>query len=64
MAICETLIREVKDDPDLLERLTRAYLQRRLDELEEVIDRVGVFTKRYNAAVDELEEVEELLGAE
>jgi hypothetical protein len=42
--------------------LIRGYLLRRRDELYAVIDRVGVFTKRWGDAVDELEEVEELLG--
>ena len=47
-----------------LGRLTRGYLLRRRDGLYAVIDRVGVFTKRWSEAVDELEEVEELLGLE
>jgi hypothetical protein len=62
MTVCETMIRDIEEDPILLKRLTRDYLLRRRDELEEVIDRVGVFTKRWSRATDELEEVEELLG--
>lgn len=41
--------------------LVRGYLRRRLEALHEIVDTVRVFGKRYNAAVDELEEIEELL---
>ena len=50
-------------------RLLRGYLDRRAEALQEVIDYQPVFTKggrlnrRYDAAVDELEEVEELRAA-
>lgn len=40
--------------------LLAGYLMRRASELHETIERVPVFGKRYHAAVDELEEVEEL----
>jgi len=43
------------------EKLLRGYLSRRLEALQEIIDTAPVFNKRYNAAVDETEEVEELL---
>ncbi len=43
------------------DRLVRGYLSRRLEALQEIIDTSRVFGKDYNAAVDELEEVEELL---
>jgi hypothetical protein len=39
----------------------KPYLRRRLAVLQEIIDTSRVFGKRYNAAVDELEEIEELL---
>lgn len=42
--------------------LLTGYLLRRVETLTEIIDSVPVFSKRYSAAVDELEEVEELLG--
>lgn len=42
----------------------RGYLGRRRELLQQVIDTVRVFSRRYNAACDELEEVEELLGIE
>ena len=41
--------------------LVRGYLRRRLEALQEIVDTARVFGKRYNAAVDELEEIEELL---
>jgi len=39
----------------------RGYLLRRAEALMEIVDTSRVYGKRYNAAVDELEEVEELL---
>lgn len=42
----------------------RAYLLRRYETVEEVVDRSRVFSKKYNEAVDELEELGELLGIE
>lgn len=45
----------------LSERLMRGYLSRRADTLQEVIDTVPVFGKRYNDACDELEEIEDAL---
>ena len=42
-------------------RLMRSYLMRKAQEQLSVIDSVPVFGKRYEAAVDELEEIEELL---
>lgn len=43
------------------ERLKRSYLARKVQEQQLIIDSGPVFSKRYNAAVDELEEIEELL---
>ena len=42
-------------------RLILGYIYRRAEALQEVIDTAHVFSKRYNTAVDEMEEVEELL---
>jgi len=42
----------------------RTYLLRRREAAEEVVDRVRVFSKAYNRAVDEIEEIDELLGNE
>ena len=42
-------------------RLMRAYLTRKAQEQQRIIDSVPVLSKRYGAAVDELEEIEELL---
>lgn len=42
-------------------QLLLGYLGRRAASLADVIERVPVFGKRYNEAVDELEEVEELI---
>lgn len=44
--------------------ITRAYLLRRLLELEDIVASVPVFGKKYNAALDELDELYELLGLE
>ncbi len=41
--------------------LLRAYLLRKYEEQQGIIDNSRVFSKRYGAAVDELEEIEELL---
>ena len=41
--------------------LLRAYLLRKAQEQQDIIDRAPVFGKRYGAAVDELEEIRELL---
>ena len=41
--------------------LVRAYLTRKAEEQQAIIDKVPVFSKRYGAAVDELEEIEALL---
>lgn len=41
--------------------LLRAFLFRKAQEQQAIIDRVAVYSKRYGAAVDELEEIEELL---
>lgn len=43
-------------------RLVRSYLMRRTQELQDIIDSVPVFGRRYEAAVGELEEIEELLA--
>jgi hypothetical protein len=43
-------------------RLMRSYLLRKLQEQQNIIDSVPVFSKRYEAAVDELEEIEELIA--
>jgi hypothetical protein len=43
------------------DRLLLGYIARRAEALQEVVDTVPVFGKRYNTAVDEMEEVEELL---
>ena len=40
----------------------RGYLQRRYEKVQEAVDTSRVFGKRYNAAVDELEELQELLN--
>ena len=45
------------------DRLLHGYLSRRVDTLQEVVDTSRVFSRRYNAAVDELEELEELSEA-
>ena len=42
------------------EQLLRGYLSRRVETLQEIVDTSRVFGKRYNAAVDELEEIEEI----
>ena len=42
-------------------RLLRSYLLRKAAEQQGVIDNARVFSKRYGDAVDELEEIEELL---
>ena len=42
--------------------LMRSYLIRKAQEQQDIIDSVPVFSKRYGAAVDELEELEELLA--
>jgi len=42
------------------DRLLRGYLSRRVETLQEIVDTSRVFGKRYNAAVDELEEIEEI----
>jgi hypothetical protein len=46
-----------KLDPEV-----RGYLMRRFQAAQDVIDTVPVFSKRYHTAVDELEEVADLLG--
>jgi hypothetical protein len=43
--------------------MTRSYLMRRAQELRDSIDISPVFSKRYMAAVDDLEEIEELLAS-
>lgn len=43
-------------------RLLERYLVRRIEAQHEIIDHVPVFSKRYGDAVDELEEVEDLLA--
>jgi hypothetical protein len=43
-------------------RLVRSYLMRKAQEQQDIIDNVPVFSKRYGAAVDELEEIEELMA--
>lgn len=50
--------------PRLDRRLARGYFYRRIEQLQEIIDSSGVFGKRYNAAVDELEEIGEIIGEE
>jgi hypothetical protein len=42
-------------------RLLRSYLLRKAADQQEAIDKAPVFSKRYGVAVDELEEIEELL---
>lgn len=41
--------------------LMRSYLMRKAQQQQAIIDSVPVFSKRYGAAVDELEEIEELI---
>ena len=48
-------------DAKMKDLLVRGYLRRRLEALQEIVDTARVFGKRYNAAVDELEEIKELL---
>ncbi len=43
-------------------REIRAYLTRKAQAQQVIIDSVPVFSKRYGTAVDELEEIEDLLG--
>lgn len=43
-------------------RLLGSYLMRRIEAQHKVIDHVPVFSKRYRDAVDELEEIEDLLA--
>ena len=40
----------------------RGYLQRRHDTVHEVVDTAPVFGKRYMAAADELDDLQDLLG--
>lgn len=54
-----TMKRNAKSDVDKC--LTRAYLMRKAQEQQNIIDSVPVFSKRYGTAVDELEEIEEML---
>lgn len=42
-------------------RLLRAYLLRRAQEQQDIIDSAPVLGARYGAAIDELEEIQELL---
>lgn len=42
------------------ERLLQGYLQRRVDALQNVIDTKPMFSKQYDDAVIELEEIEEI----
>lgn len=53
---------DTNTDSSMHKRLLRAFLLRKIEEQQKVIDTAPVFGKRYNDAVDELEEVEELLG--
>ena len=53
--------RSLNADSTMDARLLRSYLLRKAEEQRGVIDNVRVFSKRYGAAVDELEEIEELL---
>jgi hypothetical protein len=48
--------------PRLDRRLARGYFHRRIEQLQEIIDSTRVFGKRYNEAVDELEEIGEIIG--
>lgn len=48
-------------DAAMNKRLLRSYLLRKAKDQQGVIDHVGVLSKRYGAAVDELEEIEALL---
>lgn len=50
------------DGPVVNQRLMRAYFMRKAREQQHVIDSVRVFSKRYMTAVDEFEEIEELLA--
>lgn len=45
------------------ERIVRAFLERETLAAEEVIDRVPVFSKKYNDAVDRVEEIEAVTEA-
>ena len=45
------------------ERIVRAFLEREVLAAEEVIDRTLVFGKRYNDAVDRVEEIEAVTEA-
>lgn len=44
-------------------QLVRRFLQNESDAAEDIIDRVPVFSGRYNRAVDRLEEVKDVLEA-
>lgn len=54
-------MRSPRTDAAMSKALLRGYLCRKAREQQEIIDRVPVRGKRYDAAVDELEEVEDLL---
>jgi hypothetical protein len=45
------------------ERIVRAFLDREVMVAEEIIDRVPVFGKKYNDAVDRVEEIEAVTEA-
>jgi len=42
-------------------KLVRSYLQKKAEEQQAIIDKVPVYGKRWTSAVDEIEEIEELL---
>ncbi len=48
-------------NPESFNRVIKAYLVKKAAEQEAIIDTAKVFSKRYGKAVDELEEIEELL---
>jgi hypothetical protein len=54
--------RRVAEEP-LDRRLVRGFIERERDAAEEIIDRVPVFSRKYNLAVDRLEEIRDVLEA-
>ena len=51
----------VVNDESLGKRLLRSYLMRSMEKYQAVIDVAPVFGKRYAAAVEALEEIEQLI---
>jgi hypothetical protein len=53
---------DVRANRGQLDPEVRGYLQRRHDTVHEVVDTAPVFGKRYMAAADELDDLQDLLG--